>query len=295
MTEMDSTVFLATAVLASISACLYLALLSRRLHGPHPASNPQSVFSDEELANVAYDDIDMLNAIPSKPTLANYVIVGGSGYLGTYVFKQRPRNVYIGLKHGFCSYIIRLLLLRGETSIRILDLHPPHPDIASNSAVSFFRTDITSLQSVRDGLLRSFPEVPASSSSTVIYHTAAIIRFWERARYTWPLSHSVNVQGTANVLSVAKTIPNAILIYTSSSETAIPCAKFLRLGWDYKTPPWHKVSISDNDPPLTPSQGIESCYARSKILAERLVIGANGWSGLKTGIIRPGRCDFYFT
>lgn len=160
-----------------------------------------------------------------------------------------------------------------------------------NPAVSFIQTDITSLQSVRDGLLQPFAK---ASSSTVIYHTAAIIRFWERARYTWPLSHGVNVQGIANVLSVAKKIPNAILIYTSSSEAALPRPRFLRLGWDYKTPPWHKVSINDSDAPLAPSQGSESCYARSKVLGERLVIGANGWNGLKTGIIRPGTyADFY--
>lgn len=185
----------------------------------------------------------------------------------------------------FCSYIIRLLLLRGETTIRILDLNPPHPDIALNPAVSFIRTDIVDLQSVRNGLMRPFAD---SSVSTVIYHTAAIIRFWERAGYAWPTSHSVNVQGTANVLSVAKKLPNAVLIYTSTAEAALPGTKFLRLGWNFKTPLWRKITISDSDTPLMPLQGIQSCYARSKVLAERLVIGANGWNGLKTGIIRPG-------
>ena len=123
---------------------------------------------------------------------------------------------------------------------------------------------------------------------TVIYHTAALIRFWERASYTWETSHNVNVQGTANVLSVAKKIPNAILIYTSTTDVCIPSSKFLRLGFDYKIPPYHKVTISDDDPPLRPSQSSQNCYPRSKLLAERLVIGANGWNGLKTGIIRPG-------
>jgi nucleoside-diphosphate-sugar epimerase len=152
--------------------------------------------------------------------------------------------------------------------------------------VSYIKTDITSLQSVRDGLTKPFPD--ASGLPTVIYHTAAIIRFWERANHAWEASHNVNVQGTANIISVAKKLPNAILIYTSSADVVIPCPKFLRLGLDYKTPPWHKVTVSDEDPPLTPSQASESCYARSKVLAERLIIGANGWNGLKTGIIRPG-------
>jgi nucleoside-diphosphate-sugar epimerase len=122
----------------------------------------------------------------------------------------------------------------------------------------------------------------------VIYHTAALIRFWERASYAWEISHNVNVQGTSNVLSVARELPNAIFIYTSTADACVPRAKLLRLGLDYKTPPYHKVTISDDDPPLTPSQSSQSCYTRSKVFTERLVIGANEWNGLKTGIIRPG-------
>ena len=144
---------------------------------------------------------------------------------------------------------------------------------------------MTSIQSVRDGLTQPFSD---GCLPNVIYHTAALIRFWERASYTWQTTHNVNVQGTANVLSVAKKLPNAILIYTSTADACVPCPKFLRLGLDCKTPPYHTVTISDNDPPLKPSQSSQCCYTQSKVLAERLVIGANGWNGLKTGIIRPG-------
>jgi hypothetical protein len=62
--------------------CLFLILLSRRLRGPHPAANPQPVLTDVQLGEVSYNDIDMLNAIPSHPTLENYVVIGGSGFLG---------------------------------------------------------------------------------------------------------------------------------------------------------------------------------------------------------------------
>lgn len=195
-------------------------------------------------------------------------------------------SILVSGKLSVFRYIVRLLILRGETNIRVLDLHPPHADIISNPSVDFIRTDIRSLQSVRDGLNRPFSD--KGGLPTVIYHTAALIRFWERARYTWGQSHKVNVQGTANVLSVAKKLPNAILIYTSTADAAIPANKFFRLGFDYRTPPWHKVTISDEDAPLAPTETSESCYTRSKILAERLVIGANGWNDLKTGIIRPG-------
>lgn len=281
--------FSIAAVVTSSFICLYLVLLSRRLRGPQMGSGSPRVLSDAELAKVSYDNINMVDAIPSEPTMSNYVVIGGSGYLGTYAFKHIAKLQYMLTAWILCSYIIRLLLLRGETKIRILDLNSPHSDIASNPSVSFVQTDITSLRSVRNGLMRPFPD---SSSSTVIYHTAAIIRFWERANYTWHISHSVNVQGTANILSVAKYMPNAILIYTSTAETVLPRTNFLRLSLSFKTPPWRKVTISDNDAPLKLSQGPQSCYARSKVLAERLVIGANGWNGLKTGILRPGLCVY---
>jgi hypothetical protein len=62
--------------------CLFLILLSRRLRDSHPAANPQPVLLDVQLAEVSYNDIDMLKAIPSQPTLENYVVIGGSGFLG---------------------------------------------------------------------------------------------------------------------------------------------------------------------------------------------------------------------
>lgn len=195
-------------------------------------------------------------------------------------------NVSIHHNYTFPRYIVRLLILRGETNIRILDLNPPPHITASHTSVSFIKTDITSVQSVRDALTRPFASTGAPPS--VIYHTAAVIRFWERASYVWPLSYNINVCGTENVLTVAKELPSAILVYTSTSDCAIPCPKFMRLGRDYKKPPYDTVVISDYDPPLTVAQSSESCYALSKRLAERSVINAHGDANLKTGVIRPG-------
>lgn len=74
-----------TLIFVTLSGvCLvYLYLLSKRLHGTHPAATPESPFSAEDLDKVSYDDIDMLSAIPSQSTQENYVVIGGSGYLGT--------------------------------------------------------------------------------------------------------------------------------------------------------------------------------------------------------------------
>jgi nucleoside-diphosphate-sugar epimerase len=171
--------------------------------------------------------------------------------------------------------------MRGETSIRILDVNPPAQKFLDHPSVSFVKTDITSLQSVRDALTAPFATTGAPP--TVIFHMAAIIRFWERASYCWDASYRVNVIGTRNVLTVAKELPSAMVIYTSSVETVSGCPKFLRVDWDT-----YPTSIRDDD--RTPTYILkESCYPRSKRMAEQLVINSSANEGLKTGILRPGQ------
>ncbi|KAJ6620505.1 hypothetical protein B0H10DRAFT_2163526 [Mycena sp. CBHHK59/15] len=233
-------------------ALWYLYRLSVRLRAS-PASRSSRLtahcFSDlsataDELENVSYKDIDMLKAIPPV-THSGYAVVGGSGFLGTY--------------------LIRLLILRGETCIRILDVAPPPPHILDHPSVSFVKTDIPLW-------------------NLVIFHTAVTIRFWERASYCWDTTYRVNVIGTQNVLTVAKELPSAMVIYTSSVETVAGCPKFMRIDWDT-----YPISIRDDDRP--PAYILkQGCYARSKRMAEQLVIGASVKDGLKTGILRPGHC-----
>ncbi|KAJ7916223.1 hypothetical protein B0H13DRAFT_2450823 [Mycena leptocephala] len=170
--------------------------------------NAQGSCSAEELENVSYRDIDMVKVVPPA-THAGYAVVGGSGFLGTHVFK-------------------------------------------------------------------------AGAPPTVVFHMAAIIRYWERASYCWDASYQVNVIGTKNVLTVAKELPSAMVIYTSSAETVSGCPKFLRVDWDT-----YPTSIRDDD--HTPTYILkENCYPRSKRMAEQLVISASANEGLKTGILRPG-------
>ncbi|KIJ64290.1 hypothetical protein HYDPIDRAFT_112276 [Hydnomerulius pinastri MD-312] len=249
-------------VLVGIAAVTYLFFLHKRVSGPDETPAP---LTPAQLDKVSYADVNLTDGIPPA-THKGYAIVGGSGFLGTY--------------------LIRLLLLRGETSIRVVDMNPPAAAVSSHAAVSFVRADITDPASIRDALLQPFRST--GSPPAVIYHTAALIRFWERSYYSWHLSYQVNVMGTRNVVAATKEIPGAVLIYTSTSDAVIPSTKLCRLGLEKKYSPWNKTAISDDDPPLGPWEQHESCYARSKVLSERLVIGANGHQGLRTGIIRPG-------
>ncbi|KAJ7139060.1 hypothetical protein C8R44DRAFT_763782 [Mycena epipterygia] len=247
-----------------LCAVWYLNRLAARLRAA-PAShssrlNAHVSHSVEELENVSYESIDMLKSVPPA-TLEGYAVIGGSGFLGTY--------------------IVRLLIMRGETSIRVLDVNPPSPKILDHPSVSFVKTDITSLESVREALSTPFSGTGAPPS--VIFHTAAIIRFWERAAYCWSASYRVNVTGTQNILTVAKELsPSPMVVYTSSAETVAGCPKFMRVDWD-----GYPASIRDDDrTPLYIQK--ENCYPRSKRMAEQLVISASANMGLKTGILRPG-------
>jgi nucleoside-diphosphate-sugar epimerase len=184
---------------------------------------------------------------------------------------------------------VRLLLLRGERNIRILDLNPPTDPDSTDPAVSFIHTDIRDIKSVRDALTTPFPST--GKPPTVIFHTAALIRFWERASYSWHLSYDVNVRGIQNVLTVAANdLPagETLVVYTSTCGVACPRPRFMRLGLDLSTPPWDRVIVSDEDCPLPSSAQADSNYTKSKVLAEHAVIEANGRNGLRTGIIRPG-------
>ena len=186
------------------------------------------------------------------------------------------------------SYIVRLLVLRGETNVRVLDIVPPPQDIlASHPTATYTKVDITSPSSVHAALIAPFPSGVLPS---IIFHTAATIRFWERAEYTFGASHQVNVLGTAAVLEAARKLPaGTIVVYTSSADVAIPAPRFMQRGKDYHMPPWDKIRISDDDAPLSAHAKSTSCYNRTKLMAERLVLEANSADGLRTGSLRPGQ------
>ncbi|TFK67348.1 NAD(P)-binding protein [Pluteus cervinus] len=188
------------------------------------------------------------------------------------------------------EYIIRLLLLRGETHIRILDIQPPRAtDLIANPFVTFVKTDITEISSIRAALTQPFPNT--SKKVEVIYHTAAVIRFWDRLGYTWPATYRVNVLGTRNVVEVAKQLQSEagsqadiFLIYTSSTDAAQASVSFSRLSWG------PKVLLRDSNK-LIAAETSDRCYQRSKLEAEVIVRSADRAAGkgtIRTGILRPG-------
>ena len=68
---------------------LYCLTLTEALRAANRIQRPGIL----ELTKVSYNNVNMLDAIPSKPTMANYVVIGGSGYLGTYALKRPPKYI----------------------------------------------------------------------------------------------------------------------------------------------------------------------------------------------------------
>src|ERR1700761_3113498 len=71
-----------SAYLLILLSLLYVYFLNKRLHGPHPKAKKRKAPTPEELNKVSYKDINMLDSIPSEATNKQYVVVGGSGFVG---------------------------------------------------------------------------------------------------------------------------------------------------------------------------------------------------------------------
>lgn len=252
------------AALTVLTATLvwYLRLVSQSLTGPN---NRNEVLTDEELKSRrnAWKGINMLNSIPNVATGEGYVVIGGSGMVG--------------------SAIVELLLLRKEKNIRIIDIMPPRSrELSQHPSVTFLKADITSSASLREALLAPFPSTGKPPS--VVYLTAIIVRFWERALYCKDASWPVNVTGTRNVLDAVAQLPGEpILVYTSTGELSVEAPNHWSLSG-----PDHKQKVYSDDT-VAKSYEQRRWYTKSKFAAEQLILEADKKSTrVRHGIIRPG-------
>lgn len=192
------------------------------------------------------------------------------------------------------------LLLRGEDPrrIRILDIHPPtRLDIidALSKGVDFMQVDISDATAVDAAFQKEWPFTgagPAPAIGTSVFHAAASIRFYERHPSLVPRSAKVNVQGTQNILSAARSIGATALVYTSSGSIFVRRTRFWLWPWEHR--PDYSVQVISDDDDMIPKrpEHFFSNYALTKAVADRCVREADGKGGLRTGCIRPGNGIF---
>ncbi|MFV0438004.1 MAG: NAD-dependent epimerase/dehydratase family protein, partial [Desulfopila sp.] len=105
----------------------------------------------------------------------------------------------------------------------------------------------------------------AVSGADTVFHVAALAGIWG----SWSSYESINVQGTANVLTACRNGGVPALVYTSTPSVVFA-----------------GDSIGGGDESLPYSANVLCNYARSKIMAEREVLAANDQT-LATCAIRP--------
>ncbi|KAJ5477125.1 hypothetical protein N7539_007269 [Penicillium diatomitis] len=253
-------------------AALYLihvnAAMKRVPEEAHRAS-PTRWTTEEVKATyerILKNDVDVVNDLPPKQS-RRYIVVGGSGLVG--------------------AWIVSHLLARGEdpASLRILDLAAPTAEILERG-VAYFKTDITDQSSVSAAFTHPWLAQVAQKPLTV-FHTAAIIRPYERLERYLPLSEKVNVHGARNVLQAAKESSASCFISTSSGSVNLHKPSFWITPWERV--PRRAVQILSDQAQL-PQRHDEffSNYARTKLETERFVCAADDQtSGFRTGCIRP--------
>ncbi|TBU47054.1 NAD(P)-binding protein [Dichomitus squalens] len=215
--------------------------------------------------------------LPPK-TGRRYVVVGGAGFLG--------------------GWIVLHLIARGEDPrrIRILDIRRPiRQDLLEGPAtqVDFCQVDISNAAAVEEAFRKPWADRHDDPEPELtVFHTAAIIRFYEREESLQPYSDRINVSGTQNIIAAARKVGASTFVYTSSGSVAVRSNRFFR--WPWEGPPKFFVQPINDDDELVPKRHEDffSNYAHSKWKAEQFVRGVDrspsGNGVMRTGCIRPG-------
>ncbi|KAJ3505076.1 hypothetical protein NLJ89_g7606 [Agrocybe chaxingu] len=220
-------------------------------------------------AEVSGKPLDTLPYLPPA-TGRRYIVVGGSGFVG--------------------GWIVRHLLLRGEDpqNIRVINKRPPTRKDIQVDKIGFFSADITNPDSIRAAFAAEWPKGSNTTAGITVFHTAAVMRYYERQESFVPRSSVVNVDGTRNVLAAAREAGADIFIYTSSGSVPVRRTNFWIFPWQRQ--PDTMAQVIDDETPLPEKHsGFFSNYAYTKSIAERLVHEAhNPEKGFRTGTLRPG-------
>jgi 2-alkyl-3-oxoalkanoate reductase len=161
------------------------------------------------------------------------LVTGGGGFLGLYIVEQL-------LEAG---YTVRVLCRNQYSRLERL-------------GVGWIKGDIRNQNIVNQ----------ACEDADVVFHVAALPGIWG----SWNLFHSINTQGTQNVLDACTKAGVKKLVYTSSPSVVFD-------GEDH---------IEANEKLRYPTE-FQAHYPHSKALAEQAVLSANGQGGLATCAIRP--------
>ncbi|TRM63685.1 3-beta hydroxysteroid dehydrogenase/isomerase family-domain-containing protein [Schizophyllum amplum] len=151
------------------------------------------------------------------------------------------------------GHVVQRLKARGD-NVSIFDL------VDRQYAVPFYQGDICSKDEVLSAIRKS--------GATCVIHTISPLSIYHQDELH--VFEQVIVQGTKNAIDAALTAGVQKLVYHSSSSVVFD-------GSD----------IVDGDETLPYAKNFRSIYSKTRMLAEKAVLGANGQGGLHTAVIRP--------
>ncbi|KAL6052375.1 erg26, C-3 sterol dehydrogenase, variant 2 [Balamuthia mandrillaris] len=175
--------------------------------------------------------------------------------------KTGKQYLVIGGSGFLGSHLVEALLARGETRVRIFDLQN-NPIFKDDPSVEFIPGNILNSQQLSK----------ACQGVNVVFMPAALVDYWSRFAFQYEGIHAVNVVGMENVIAACQENGVEKLIQTSSSAVLLDAKSLQHAGVDETTP------YTKNPP---------GHYSRTKVLAEKAVLAANGKRGLSTISIRP--------
>jgi len=176
---------------------------------------------------------------------------------------------YLIIGVGFVGRrLVKRLLDRGETRIRLFDIVPGNP-FSGDDRVEYFRGDVTKYEDVKR----------ACQGVDTCYSTFAIIRFMDRLEHQAALSYRINIGGSENVIRACRESNVKRLIVTSSSHATTDEHSQPRL-------------LRDENAPYVNRETAHNHYGWTKAAADTLCLNANGapkadGSPLRVAIIRP--------
>eukprot|EP00656_Telonema_subtile_P054495 TRINITY_DN8170_c0_g1_i1.p1 TRINITY_DN8170_c0_g1~~TRINITY_DN8170_c0_g1_i1.p1 ORF type:complete len:347 (+),score=87.13 TRINITY_DN8170_c0_g1_i1:126-1166(+) len=182
---------------------------------------------------------------------------------------------YLVVGAGFLGKrIIHSLLMRGETKITAFDCDPRVAAFYKDEKrVTVIAGDVTKPEEVDE----------ACKGVHTVYSTFAVIKYMERLPHQAAFSERINVGGTVNVCEAALKAGVKHLLYTSSSNVALP--RHLKTSDNAPT-------VLDETSELVTRDNSPNHYGWTKAVAETTALEFNGRSSagrapLRVVVLRP--------
>ncbi|ODQ65107.1 NAD(P)-binding protein [Nadsonia fulvescens var. elongata DSM 6958] len=207
--------------------------------------------------------------IPARTSRSEriYLVTGGSGFIG--------------------SWIVRYLLLRGETNVVILDSRQPPTDLTKHGA-QFRKLNIADKEQLNEAVLSELSTSPYED--IVVYHCAAVVKYHhadDRSFQSAVSDYNIKLaQSIIDTFSMNDSIKVPVALINFSDLIAYKHSVSWWKFWDHAT--WLQY-MPDNINELRPTTFISN-YARSKYEATELLheVGRDTSSSFSVSTLIPG-------